>query len=78
MLMRHVLADGTVRYFLIDELPREAGGGFHAMVTTRDAVVANEGFQREADAHAWLDRQRAERLRDHVCGSQCHRLVPHG
>jgi len=78
MLARHVLDDGTVRYFLIDDLPVEAGGGFHAMVTTRTAVIVSEGFQREADANDWLDRQQAEQLPGHVCGTRCRRLYPRG
>ncbi len=75
---RHVLDDGRVFYFLIDDLRQTPLGRYGAMVTTRSAVQAVDDFDSEAEALAWLDRQKAQMLVGHACGARCYRLVPAG
>jgi hypothetical protein len=69
MVHRHVLDDGQVRYCTIDELPAEAGGGFHGMVTSTEKVLAAQHFDSRQKAQEWIDGQMA----GHKCGTRCWR-----
>jgi len=67
MVQRHVVR-GTIVYCILDELPPEAGGGFHALYYVPGIDRESRPFPSVREAQRWL-RSKIDR---HRCGAACH------